>query len=277
MIIDTHVHLSAPTSDRYPRAVAPPMVSGDYVHTAEEQLAGMAAAGVEACTVVQPFALYGDDNAYHADAAAACPHRMAGVCGLSPFDEEAPASLRYWVRERGMAAVRLNGRAQRTGLDDPRVAAVIEEAQSLGVPVTILLWPRQLPSACALAGRFPRTPILLEHLGGAFSAGDADSMGSDPMAALLACAGTPNLMLKFAMPQVICDQGRARLLPILERFGAERLLWGTNYPPTDLGGYAATVQAGLSALDFLGSSVLDQVLGANACSLWPLLGTTHDA
>src|SRR5581483_2418984 len=101
MPIDTHVHLAAADLQKYPHATERPFETESYVNPAERLLGLMDEARVDGAIIVQPFGIYGFDNTYHADAAAAHPDRFVGVCGLSAAQPDAPALLRHLVRERG--------------------------------------------------------------------------------------------------------------------------------------------------------------------------------
>jgi predicted TIM-barrel fold metal-dependent hydrolase len=54
-------------------------------------------------------------------------------------------------------------------------------------------------------------------------------------------------------------------------FGAERLMWGSNYPARSQPSYEAMVQKALDAIKPLPVSEQELVIGGTALSLWPEL------
>lgn len=262
ILIDTHVHVAIEDCEKYPRAEAPPFETPDYVNPAESFLRRMDEAGVTYATIVQPFGLYGSDNSYHADSAAAHPGRLRAVCGLSP-SPTAPDDLRRWVKARGMSALRLNTRGEKGGLLNPHVAPMLEEASALRVPVTIMMSHRHIESARKLAEQFPRVPLALDHLGG------AKPEVEDSFTRLEELAATDNIHLKVSTNQIIAPGGVERISRLLRVFGANRIMWGTNYPVTDLGGYSETVRAAIHALVGLAPAERAGLMGRAALGLWP--------
>jgi L-fuconolactonase len=276
MIVDTHVHVVASDPVRYPFAPAAGLrlqVLGPWQTqhpvSAEQLLATLADAGVDRAVVVQPFSAYGFANAYHADSAAAHPERLGSVCAVDPVAADGAEQLRYWVRERGMQGLRLTTSREESRLDDPRAAPVWEQAGELGIPICVLTAPAHWPAVATMARRFAGVPVLLDHAGG-LGAGASDAVVDD----LLALAALPNLQLKvstvnFAPLAVMGEAGQARWRRVVGAFGAERLLWGSNYPVSQEGSYAAMVQLAEQALAFLRAGEREALLGGNALQFWP--------
>ena len=268
MPIDTHVHLASADAVKYPPAAERPFTTEEYVNPAERLLSLMDEAGVEGAIIVQPFGIYGFDNSLHADAAAAYPERFVGVCGLSAALPDASAQLRHLVQERGMRGLRviLRGGPLEAAPDDPRFLALMAEAERLDIPVCFLTTRRFLPDIHNLARRSPGLRIALDHLGVRLS-DPAEVLASlDPL------ADVPNIFLKFSTTLFLAGIDPDRLLrTLLERFGADRMLWGSNFPPSDEGGYVNTVEVSRRALASLPASVQDALFGGTALRLWPQL------
>jgi predicted TIM-barrel fold metal-dependent hydrolase len=268
MTIDTHVHLASADLERYPHAAERPFETAAYVNRAEHLLARMDEAGVAGATIVQAFGLYGFDNSLHADAAAQYPERFVGVCGLSPALPDAPARLRELVQARGMRGLRvvLRGGPLEASPDDARFRALMTEAEHLGIPVCLLTLAQYLPAIGDLARRQPGLRIAIDHLGipnrGPVRAEDR----------LLALAEMPNVFLKFSSMLFLGGPDYLDLLHrLIARFGADRLLWGSNYPPTDEGGYVNTVEIARRALADLPASDQHALFTGTALRLWPQL------
>ncbi len=103
----------------------------------------------------------------------------------------------------------------------------------------ICVLARQLPIAADLAKACPDQPLVLDHCGVPDIAGDnfADwAKGIDAVAAL------PNVTLKLSGLTAYCVAGtanQATLQPwvdhVLKAFGADRVLWGGDWPVVNLG------------------------------------------
>jgi predicted TIM-barrel fold metal-dependent hydrolase len=276
MIVDTHVHVVAPDQQRYPFAPAGGFrMRGlgswqtQYPVSAEQLLETIAGAGVDRAVIVQPFSAYGFDNRYHADSAAAHPDQLGSVCTVDPLAAEGAERLTYWIRERGMQGLRLTTSQEGSRLDDARAYPVWERAGELGIPICVLTSPEHWPAARAMASRFARVPVLLDHAGG-MGAGESDAV----VDALIGLAELPNLQLKvstvnFAPLAAQGEAGLARWRRIVDAYGAERLLWGSNYPVSQEGSYADMARLGERALPFLSDAQREAMLAGNALRFWP--------
>src|SRR3954463_9563171 len=109
-IIDIHPHVIAADHVRYPLAPVEGQMS-EWARsrpvTCAQLLTAMDAAGVDQAVLVQPSTAHGFDNRYTADSAAAHPRRLSWVGTLDTLAPETPDQLSYWVRERGMAGLRV--------------------------------------------------------------------------------------------------------------------------------------------------------------------------
>ncbi|MFD6449522.1 amidohydrolase family protein [Nocardia sp. NPDC060220] len=166
-----------------------------------------------------------------------------------------------------------------------------------GLSFDAWVYSGQLPEVTALAERFPEVPIVLDHLGtpaGVFGPVGKDTGHTGGQRELLFdrwredltdLAAQPNVVAKVSglmMPVLghpVPRRGTATPVPALLRrvapllahalavFGADRLIWGSNFPVdkpiTSLGGAAETVA---TALSDAGASTDDlrKVFGANA-------------
>jgi len=290
ILIDTHLHPLADDLARYP--VAP--ISGEQsawskgMHlTADEIVQHLAAAGVDQATLVQASTVHGYDNRYCADCCARYPELFVGVCCIDPRLPDAPATLSAWF-ERGMRGVRLftlgnasgaqaeAASAQGRWLDDPRTEPVWARAEELGIPVAVQVSMAGLDMVRSMLARFPRVPLILDHLAGPTLADGPPYREAEP---LLALSAFPNLFLKLTTVTVrAVSEGRsdpaAFFGTLLARFGAARLLWGSNFPATRgsaAGPYTELVEEAREALAFLSAVEQEQIFAGTALSLYPAL------
>lgn len=279
MVIDTHVHVIAEEEQRYPfthsRESRPWYL--DARVSAEQLLGLMKGAGVDRAIFVQPRGAYGYDNAYHADSAARYPDRSVGVCALDPLGPDAPQQLSYWIEERGVQGLRLFADAEAAWLDDPHTYPLWERAGVLGIPVCIQFGgrPERLPKLRAMVARFPGVPVVLDHMAGLLGPRHSDIV-LFLLQELLDLADLPNVFLKvstvnLAPLSTLGEEGFDVFRRVLDRYGSQRLMWGSNYPVSQQGSYADMVDLGRSALPFLSDNDRRWLLADTALSLWPSL------
>jgi predicted TIM-barrel fold metal-dependent hydrolase len=275
VIVDSHVHVVAADRDRYP--LHPTGISLDWFReapvTVEQFLELMTAAGVDRAVLVQPMSAYGFDNRYVIDSARRHSDRLASVVIVDTLDDAA-GRLRAMADE-GVSGVRLFAirNPSLARLDSPNALRFCEVAAELGLGVIVTILANQLPELRAMLERFPDVTVTLDHCG------FPDLSGGPPYAraaALFELATLPNLNLKMSCH--LLEQAEAAGDPrdlvdqLAATYGADRLLWGSDYSQTHDRPYAALVELGRTACSWL--SLTDQrgFLGENALRLWPRLG-----
>ncbi len=235
MIVDTHVHVVSPDTERYP--LRPRPLSGEWYreapHSAERLLELMDGAGVDRAVLVQPVGAYSTDNRYAADSAASHPGRFASVGCVDAASDDAPEALGYWVRERGMHGVRFFALSRGSSwLAEPSGFPLWERAIELGAHVVVTILSHQLDELRAALERFPDAAVSLDHC--AFP-----TVSREPWPEaqpLFALAGLENLYLKIT-PHVLDAAARSGdpadfVTELARRFGAERLMWGSDFCQT---------------------------------------------
>jgi len=287
LVVDAHTHVIARDHQLYPlRPHGVDLGSGrerrpaDWfrVHpvTVEALLDELDGAGVDRAVLVQAFGAYGYDNGYCAHAATSHPRRTTSVCIVDPHQDDAPARLGYWVRERGVRVVRLFaiGDAQETWLSERPGLALLGAAQELGIPVVVTVGAHQLPQLARALEEFPGLAVALDHCG------FPDLREGPPYRAassLFELAPRANLRLEVSgliLRQIQQAGGRPRdfVAALAAEFGARRLLWGSDYPQTHDRSYAELVSICREAADDLGAEDRAWYLGRTAVELWPELG-----
>ena len=158
-VFDTHAHVIAPDTRRYPRAPIGGRAS-DWSQTrpvdVDAMLAAMDAAGVTRTVLVQASTCYGHDNSYVADAVAAHPDRFTGVCSVDTLESDAVAVLKHWLESR-ITGLRIFTTGSNMGgqqleiLDDSRSFPVWDYVQEVGIPVCLQMTAKALPQVEMLA------------------------------------------------------------------------------------------------------------------------------
>jgi predicted TIM-barrel fold metal-dependent hydrolase len=278
-MIDAHVHVWTLDAERYPwqptlKHVPIPTAAA----TAEDLLAEMDGAGVEVAVLVQP-SVYGWDNSYLCDSLDRHPGRFAGVCLVDPRSELAAADLRHWCAERGCRGLRVNlvgGPEDASWILGDLQAQLFGAARELGIAVELQTLPSHVDAVCELARGFEAVTFVIDYLGGAAF---HDGTGA-PAAERL--AREPNIGFKLLS---LSQDSRepfpfADLFPLYERaaaaFGANRMVFGTDFPHArERSDYGESVRW-LEALPFLGPAERALVADHNARGLFGITSTREE-
>lgn len=268
MIVDSHVHVVSPDHERYP--LQPRSLSGtwylDAPCSAPQLVQEMAAAGVDQAVLVQGVGAYTYDNAYAVDSAVEDPARFVSAACIDVRAPDALARLDYWAGERGTQGVRLfSVRAEDAPIDDPATLAVWGRATERGLHVIATILPNQLDALETGLARFPDCAVSLDHCG------FVDPGALDPLLRLSARA---NLHLKVTTHTLDhAAEARGGVAAMIERligsFGAERLMWGSDFSQTHDRPYAELVALGRAAFASRSEGERAACLGDTARRLWP--------
>jgi L-fuconolactonase len=278
VIVDTHVHVVAHDTRRYP--LRPSGVGSQWFRehpvSVEEYATVSERCGVDRAVLVQAHGAYGTDNRYVVDALTAAPDRFVAVGIVDPAEPDPAATLRQLARAPGFAGVRLFavGGGAPTWFDDAPGDALWAAATELDLRVVATLLAPDLPRLARMVARFPGTPVVLDHCGFPDLAGGPPYPHAEPLFAL---ADLPSVHLKVTShvlehaEQQASGGPAAFVARLAEAFGAERLVWGSDYPQTHDRSYAELVALGLVACAALAPVDQDAFLGATALRLWPAL------
>jgi L-fuconolactonase len=275
VIVDTHVHVVAADTRRYPLCPTGPDLDWfrEAPVTVEGFLALMTAAGVDRAVLVQPMSAYGFDNRYVIDSARTHAGRLASVVIVETADD--PARRLRAMAGEGVSGVRVFaiGNPKLGRLDDPRSLVLWETAAELELVVVVTILPPQLPELRAAAERFPEVTVALDHC--AFP-----DLSSGPpyvkAGELFELATMPNVHLKVSSHLLeqaeSADDPRDLIDRLAAVFGADRLLWGSDFPQTHDRSYVELLALGRTACSRLSPADQRRFLGENALRLWPRLG-----
>jgi predicted TIM-barrel fold metal-dependent hydrolase len=258
-IVDIHPHIISDDEQAYPPA---PLFgkrsdwSQERPSTVEALIAAMDAAGVAKAAVVHSSTTYGFDNSYVVDGCNKYKDRLVAVGSVDVLQPDAAKTIVEW-KERGLAGLRLftGGSTKEfdpSELEDPRSYPAWELCSELGITMCIQTGPIGLPQVTALAKRFPKVKIILDHLG------RPDVLDGPPYAnakSMFDLAALDNIYFKLT-PRIFGDVKKEKasaetFFPaVVKAFGAQRLAWGSNFPtsPGTLSEILATAQKGLASL-----------------------------
>ncbi|MBX3437341.1 MAG: amidohydrolase [Planctomycetaceae bacterium] len=230
LIIDCHAHIYGEDEQRYPtieQPYRPPAGKGTVSHLREE----MQAAGVGYATAIQTSTFYRWDNRFTADSSRENKDFLVGVVTLDPDDPGSPELLEKYVREfnvRGMRSIpAASGR-----LDDPGVERLWAAAERLGIVINVLVNRDKLGEIETLVRQHPDLDVVIDHCLN-IKAGPDLPPTLDAMRTL-AMLPRVNAKLTFlptgSEEPYPCRDLHAACRTILEAFGSDRCLWGSNFP-----------------------------------------------
>jgi L-fuconolactonase len=153
-------------------------------------------------------------------------------------------------------------------IDDPALAPAVEAMQRHGLRLDALVLPRHLQPLLAFARRYPGLPIVIDHLAKPAMGGAPDAQWLNDMDRL---AAEPQVHCKLSGMVTEAGPGWtvAQLAPyarhVLQVFGPERVMWGSDWPVLRLAAdYTAWMEASEALLAHLPPAQRDAVFGLNA-------------
>lgn len=239
-MIDTHHHLwrIGRAECLWPTPAEAPIYRD---HDIAEYRALAADTGVRLSVLVQSQESL-DDTGWLLDIAEAEP-LVGGVVGWAdlavPDAEAVVAALAERPKLLGLRPMVQDREAD--WYDDPSLDPAWRAMLRHGLRLDALVRVPHLASLDRLARRYPDLPIVIDHAAKP-RIGDADGFAAW-LAEIAPLAGRPNLACKLSGLLTECppDRRRAEVLApfvttLLELFGAERVMWGSDWPVLNLAG-----------------------------------------
>ncbi|WP_210602549.1 amidohydrolase family protein [Brevibacterium oceani] len=274
---DTHTHAISADSEAFP----PSPLGGtrsEWSQTRPVDVDGLLRslddAGVDQAVLVHASTVYGFDNRYAAAALDAHRDRLVGVGSVDFLAPTAIDDLRKLIEDDGFSGVRIRVSDGTTkvptpgsGITDERMSRVWEYVAQHGVPVCIQMHSKDAPKLVEILTQHPAMTVLLDHLGRPNASGGAPY---DKLAELGQLAQFSGVHLKITPPSLkrLHDEPGAEVDDVLGRlidvFGAQKLMWGSNYPASD-GRLASLLELIQSYLpQNLAPEALEAIMGGNA-------------
>jgi predicted TIM-barrel fold metal-dependent hydrolase len=276
MVVDTHLEVwSIELEGRFPfrhpeRPETRPRISAPI----ENQVAMMGEFGLRYAVLINPR-YYGWDNSYISYSLHKYPKLFVAHGLLNPLEPDAPARLRYWIKEHGFQGMRFSPiyHPRSTWLNARECYPLWREAERLGAVFNFYILPQQMPMLEDMAERFNGVKIVVDH------AGKPDLKASDcwpefrKMFRLKRC---PNVWISSSEPYEMSELKRwpyEDTLPfykaIYEEFGGRQLVWGTSYPrPRWELPMNRELEFVEKVCDFYSEADRHLLLGANALRIW---------
>jgi predicted TIM-barrel fold metal-dependent hydrolase len=268
-VYDSHVHVWE-HNPQFPFAAEAKIPEEDA--SPETLLKLMAENGIAKTVIIQVIH-YRYDNSYLADVLRRYPDKFLGVCRVDPLDPAAPDHLSH-LTERGFQGVRLSPAGDATGdwIRGPLMRPLWNRCEFLGVPMTLLAPINRMEDIGRLVERHPDLTIVIDHM--------ADCPVDEPekLSSLLALARFPKVFVKISHTWSLSKQNYPWLdaqelaKRLHERFGARRLMWGTDWPiAKERASYSQRLTVVRDQMKFLSPEDKGWILSKSVAQVWPKL------
>jgi predicted TIM-barrel fold metal-dependent hydrolase len=269
-IVDTHAHIYSPNEEKYP-TIEKPLRPADGKGSLEDLREATRANGVAAACLIQVSTFYRFDNRYICDSAVTAKDWTAGVCTLSPDDPHSPGMLIHFKEKYGVKGMRSIPAADGR-LDHPGVRALWKAASDEGLVINVLVGRDKAPDVDRLLADFPDLRVVLDHCMNLKVGPELEPT----LEAVRRLARRKNLHAKLTFIPTgsatgyPCADMHETCLLVVEAYGAERCVWGSDFPNalwTPKVSYGEHLRIFADDLD-LTDGAREQILGKTARGLW---------
>jgi L-fuconolactonase len=244
-VIDCQVHVYE--ADHPGRPWLNKITGPDHV-TGEEQVAIMNDLGIDGAILVSTFTTYRYDASYAREVHARHPDRFAIVKPVDVTDPAVGEEIADWARTPGAVGARIMlAFAKNKGPLDSGLNLVLAAGARQSLPINIYA-SGCLDEAAALIARNPDTPIVIDHVG----LPQSHRAGSDAwedLSKVLELAQYDNVCIKLSGACTLSSEPFPYgdiwdpLLRIIDAYGVERCMWGTDWTRVTTLTYGQALQA----------------------------------
>ena len=210
-------------------------IAPDYAWPIERQIEVMDRYGIDYGVLVQ-VSMYSWDNRYVLDCARRYPGRFQLVGLVNPESDQVEEEMTM-LANQGIKGLRLGPmlRPDIEWFNTKRADRVWYIAGELGLILTLLVIPEQIPAARRAIQRFPSTRILVDHL-----ARPDQAAAPNLTRELLSLSDFEQVAIKLSALGFISrmpypHQDILELIrDVYDYFGADRMVWGTDTPMSQI-------------------------------------------
>jgi L-fuconolactonase len=277
MRIDAHQHFWNLEKVKYPWLVP---AFGPIYRTIEaaELEPLLKANGIDKTVIVQAADSY-EDTEYMLETAAQYDW-VAGVVGWVPLNkpDEAAKKLEHYTKNPLFKGIRhlIHDEKDPNWVVQPEVIEGLKELASFGLTFDVVaVLPEHLQHVATLAEQIPSLKLVIDHLGHP----PIKDKQMEPWASLIKkAAAYPNVYAKLSGLSTLADWeswSAEDIKPYIDYafdiFGAERLLFGSDWPVANLAGdYTKVYSETIKALKGRSQAQIDAVMGETAIQFYRL-------
>jgi len=269
--IDAHVHVWTSDTSHYPLAdghkkadMQPPSF------TPEELFKHSKPAGVNRINLIQ-MSFYGTDNKYMLDMIALYPDVFVGTAVIDPH-AEMPDKLMGEMAKKKVRAFRIHPRLSKQPparwLEPEGYGKMFTAGARNNQAMSCLIDPDALPELDRMCGKYPDTPVIIDHL---CRIGANGSIADKDVEALCAMAKHKHVMVKVGAFYALgkkeppyADLGDL-IKKVVKAFGARRCMWESDCPfQVVKHKYQDSIDLVRKKLDFLSDEDRDWLLRGTA-------------
>jgi len=282
LLVVSRVHLYADDTARFPFANGGGR-GPRQAYTVESFLAYAAETKIDRAVIVTPEP-YQDDHRYLEYCLEKAPSKdfFRSSCLFDPIDPRTPQRLSELVKKNRGATVALrihemhesgtpsttSGMIRDRDMSDPRMTECWRAASDLGLMIQMHFIPCYATQIGELAAKFPKMPVLLDHLARAGHGTPAD------FEEVLKLARLPRVYMKYSGTGVTASSKEAfphlDAKPIVKRtfdaFGPDRIVWGEL--GTNMAAFEKAVELFDTMFDFASESDKAKIRGLTAQKLF---------
>ena len=218
------------------------------------------AADVSGGVLVQAVGAHGFDNSLVVEAAQALGDDWRAMVAVGSTVKD-PLSVLDGSAAQGASGLRL------FSIPDPWLHSdvaveLVQRCRDSGVGPNVCCFAEELPAVARIAAAVPDCEIALDHCGFV-------SLGGEDWA-LADLAKYENLVVKLSTGVFDASalSPRAAVGRLLDLFGAERIVWGSDHPQVHDRAYPELVRLVTDALGGLDATTQASILGETAARLW---------
>lgn len=278
-VVDAHVHFLDPGRYDYPWLAAPELAPIRRAFRPQDLEPILRANGVDAVVLVQTLSSLEETEEF-LEIASAEPF-VAGVVGwvdlASPQVADQIARLQAHRAGRFLVGIRhqVHDEPDPAWLVRPEVRRGLRAVAGAALAYDLLVRPRELPAACQVAQELQTLRFVVDHIAKPpIARGEMEPWASS----LQRLAGLPNVWCKLSGMVTEADWSTWRvehLRPyvdrVLEWFGPERLLFGSDWPVCLLAAsYERVLEAARELVAGLGPQEQSRIFGQNALDVYRL-------
>ena len=278
MIIDTHLHVIDQSVLRYPWLSEVAALNRDFSYRDYEREARRVGIGMALHMEVDVDPAQIEQETEQVGMLAAQPDSLI-VGAIASCRPEEPDFAAYLERQRQNPLVKGFRRVLHVVPDEVSEGTLFREnlkrLSGTGLTFDLVVQPHQIPKAIALADLAPDVQFILDHCGVPDIKGGSELPWREHVAEI---ARRPNVTAKISGVVAYADAEnwtvealRPYVEHVMEAFGWDRLVWGSDWPVCTLGGSLSTWVAATHAL-LEGASVEERtkLLSGNARRIWRL-------